>query len=86
MEWHGRDGRVDNVQRDGSNVSDTSAELGAEIGLGDIQDGWGENGARVVHVKNVETVLEGTNVQHVQQGSLGLTDLGASRQQIKLYP
>merc|ERR1711892_163927 len=78
---HGGDGRVADVQRDGGNIGNTGAEALAKVLRGDVQDAWVEDGARVVHVEDVEAVLEGTDVEHVQQRRLRWADLDASAQQ-----
>merc|ERR1711892_1577653 len=66
---HGGDGRVADVQRDGGDIGNTGAEALAKVLRGDVQDAWVKDGARVVHVEDV------------QQRRLRWADLDASTQQ-----
>ena len=71
---HRSHGRVLDGQGEGCHAGDSAHELGLQVGLGDVEDGRVENGARVVDLLNGESVGEGRDVEHVQEGSLGHTD------------
>ena len=64
-------------ERDGGNGLDLRLE-GLEDGLLlDVENRGGEDRAVVVNSNNSHTVGEGRDVEHVKEGSLGRTDLGA---------
>ena len=67
-------GEVD-LQANGGDVTHSTDKLGLEVLVGDVQHGGGEDGARVVDLAHNQTVGERRDVQHVQEGSLGHTDL-----------
>jgi len=50
-------------------------EFGTNIFIGDIQHGRVEDGTTVVHLKDLQTVSEGMNVQHSEERGLGSADL-----------
>ena len=59
----------------GSQIGNTSLELGAQILGLSVQDLGLQDRARVIDLVDDQTVREGRNVQHVQQGCLGGADL-----------
>lgn len=66
-------------QGDGGNGLDTRHELGDEGRLLNVQDlGW-EDGTVVVDLNDRHTVGERRDVEHVQEGGLGRSDLGTGR-------
>ena len=78
MDDRGQGGVVDG-ERDGGNGLDGRREA-VEQGLFlNVENLGGEDGTVVVHLGDSHTVGEGRNVEHVQQGRLGRTDLGAGR-------
>ena len=62
-------------QRDGGNGADGRGESLEQLGLLNVQDGSLEGLAVVVDLVDTHTVGEGRDVQQVEQGSLGGTDL-----------
>ena len=46
---NGGEGWVANVQRDGGHICHTFAEFGPDILRCNVENGWGENGARIVN-------------------------------------
>jgi hypothetical protein len=79
----GQGGEVDS-QRDGGNGSDGAGESLQELGLLDVQNGRGKGVAAVVDHVDTHAVCEGRDVQHVEQGSLGGTDLAASLNELEV--
>ena len=61
-------------QREGSNVADTAQEARAQLLVGVVQHLGLEDGASVVHHQRQQTVREGRDGKHVQQGGLRGTD------------
>merc|ERR550534_2831897 len=61
-----------------SNVSHPRGELGKQVGIGDVQDLRVKHTAAVVHLGDDQTVAEGADLKHVQEGSLGHADPVAS--------
>lgn len=70
------DGRETSGQRDGGNGSDTVHERVDQDLFFNVQDGGAEDVAVREDLNDAHTVVERRNVQHVQQGGLGGTDLG----------
>ena len=71
-------------QRDGGNSSDGAGESLQELGLLNVQDGGSEGVAVVVDLVDTHTVGEGRDVQHVEQGSLGSTNLATSLNELEV--
>ena len=71
------DGGDADRERDGGDGLDTAGEAVDEGLLLDVEDGRGEDGAVVVDLDDLHTVGERRDVEHVQQGSLGSSDLVA---------
>merc|ERR1719245_1552651 len=69
------DGGVVDGQTDGSNIGDSGHELLLDVIISDVQDLGVEDGAVVVHLLDEEAVGEGRNLQHVEKGGLGGTNL-----------
>merc|ERR1740116_475484 len=61
-------------QGQSSNVSHTRGELGKQVSVGDVQDFRVKHTAAVVHLGDDQTVAEGADLEHVQEGSLGHAD------------
>ena len=80
----GGQGREVGGQRDGGDGSDGAGESLQELGLLDVKDGGSEGVAVVVDLVDTHTVGEGRDVQHVEQGSLGGTDLAASLNELEI--
>merc|ERR1711997_1131463 len=75
-------GWVSNLQGEGSDVPNTDQDMSLEILICDVQDSRIENGTRIVDLVDNQTVCEGRDTQHVQEGCLGHTDLVSSSNQI----
>merc|ERR1711997_58060 len=75
-------GWVTNLQGEGSDVPNTDQDMSLEILIRDVQDSRIENGTRIIDLVNNQTVCEGRDTQHVQEGCLGHTDLVSSSNQI----
>merc|ERR1712168_974538 len=60
---------------DSGDVPDSAHEHVLDVVVGDIEDLWAEHGAGVVHLLDDETVGEGRDLQHVEEGGLGGSDL-----------
>ena len=71
-------------QGDTGNGGDGRGESLEQLGLLDVQDGGSEGVALVVDLVNTHAVCEGRDVQHVEQGSLGGTDLSASLNELEV--
>jgi hypothetical protein len=74
----GYDGWVLESKGDASNGLDTSHEPFDKLALIDIQNVWGEGRSIVIDHRYRHTVCERRDVQHVQEGSFGWSDLGTS--------
>merc|ERR1719180_166012 len=61
-------------QGHGSNVSHSRGELGEQVSVSDVKDFWVEDTAAVVHLGDDQTVAEGADLEHVQEGGLGHAD------------
>ena len=68
-------GWVSNLETDGGNVPDSAHEHVLDVVVGDVEDLWAEHGAGVVHLLDDEAVGEGRDLQHVEEGGLGGSDL-----------
>lgn len=64
-------------ERDSGDGLDTRHELVDEGLLLNVEDGRREDGTVVVNLDNAHTVSERRDVEHVEQGSLGRSDLGS---------
>jgi hypothetical protein len=74
-------GKTD-LERDGSDSGEGKAELADDDIGGDVEDGGGEGGAVIVHKADTKTVRKGLDVQLVEEGGLGVTDLVASLHEV----
>lgn len=79
----GQGGEVEG-QGDSSDGGDGAAEGAEELLLTNVEDGGREGVALVVNLLDTQTVGEGRDVEHVQQGSLGGADLGASLNELEI--
>merc|ERR1712212_660384 len=79
--WNRSNGWVSNLERDGSDVGNTTTEFGANIIFSDVQDGWAEDGARIINMENIETILERFDVQHLKESGFGRSDLVTNMQE-----
>jgi hypothetical protein len=79
----GQGGEVES-QRDGGDGSDGLGEGLEELFLADVEDLGREALTLVVDLGNTHTVGEGRDVEHVEQGSLGGTDLVASLNELQV--
>jgi len=70
-------------QRDGSDGGDGARERLEKLGLLDVENAGRESVALVVHLGNTHTVSEGRDVQHVEQSSLGGSDLASSLDELE---
>ena len=71
-------------QGDSSNGGDGAGEGLEELGLFNIQNAWGEGVAIIVNLADAHTVGERRDVQHVEQSSLGSSDLGSSSNKLEI--
>jgi hypothetical protein len=78
------EGGVVDSQGDGGNGSDGAGEGLEELALLNVEDAGIEGLALVVDLSNAHTVGEGRDVQHVEQGGLGGTDLGAGLNELQI--
>jgi len=76
------DGWVADVERNGGDVVNAGHKSSADIVLGDVEHGWLEYGALVVALDGLQTVAERRDLQHVQKGGFGGTDLVAWLEQM----
>merc|ERR1719189_3316611 len=72
---HRGDGRVGHGQGQSSNICNSCHELCLQVIVSDVQDLWVKHRARVIHLLHNKPVGEGGDLQHVEQGGLGHTDL-----------
>jgi len=80
----GRKGGEVDGQRDGGNGGDGAGEGLEELLLADVQNGGREGVARIVDLRNAQTVGEGGDVEHVEESSLGGTDLVAGLDELQV--
>ena len=80
----GWEGWVAGREGDGSDGRDGGGEGLEQLRLLDVENGGLEGLAVVVNLSNTHTVREGGDVQHVEQGGLGGTDLGASLDELEI--
>jgi len=78
------EGGVVDSQGDGGNGGDGAGEGLEELALLNVEDAGIEGLALVVDLSNAHTVGEGRDVQHVEQGGLGGTDLGAGLNELQI--
>jgi len=71
-------------QGDSSNGGDSAAEGLEELRLLNIKNTSGEGVSLVINLGDTHSVGEGRDVQHVEQGSLGSSDLAASLDQLQI--
>lgn len=79
-----RKGGVVDSQGNGGNGGDGAGEGLEELALLNVEDAGIEGLALVVDLSNTHTVGEGRDVQHVEQGGLGGTDLGAGLDELEI--
>merc|ERR1712235_110398 len=68
-------GWVSNLETDGGNVPNSAHEHVLDVVVGDVKDLGAEHGAGVVDLLDDEAVGEGRDLQHVEEGGLGGSDL-----------
>merc|ERR1719504_149782 len=61
-------------QGHGSNISHSRGKLGEQVSVSDVKDFGVEDAAAVVHLGDDQTVAEGADLEHVQEGSLRHAD------------
>ncbi len=71
-------------QRDASNGGDCAGERLEKLLLADVKNAWWESIALVVNLRDTHTVCERRDVQHVEQGSFGSSDLGTSLDELQV--
>lgn len=71
-------------QRDGGDGGNSAREGGEQLRLLDVKNLGREGVAIIVHLADAHSVGEGRDVKHVQQGSLGGSDLGISLNELEL--
>lgn len=81
---NGRDGGVADSQGDGGDGGHGLGEGSKELLLGDVEDIGTEDLTLLVDLGDGHTVGEGRDVQQVQQGSLGGTDLVAGLNELEV--
>lgn len=79
-----RQGGVVGGQGDGGNGGDGAGESLEELALLNVEDARVEGLALVIDLSNTHTVGEGRDVQHVEQGSLGSSDLAAGLDELQV--
>lgn len=79
----GKGGEVDS-QGDGGNSGNGRGQSLEELLLTNVENAGREGLALVVNLGDAHTVGEGRDVQHVEQGSLGGADLGASLNELEI--
>lgn len=79
-----RQGGVVDGQGDGGDGGDGAGEGLEELALLDVEDAGIEGLALVVDLSNTHTVGEGRDVQHVEKGGLGGTDLAAGLNELQV--
>ncbi|KAI6766398.1 hypothetical protein HG531_011620 [Fusarium graminearum] len=80
----GRQGREVQSQRDGGNGGNGLRQSLEELLLTDVEDAGREGLALVVDLRDTHTVGEGRDVEHVEEGGLGGTDLGAGLNELEI--
>lgn len=71
-------------QGDSSDGSDGAREGLEQLRLLDVENAGWESIAGVVDLRDAHTIGEGRDVQHVEQGGLGSSDLGASLDELQV--
>jgi hypothetical protein len=79
--WQGRE--VES-ERDGGNRGDGAGKGLEQLALLNVENGRLKCLAIIVDLRNSHTVGEGRDVEHVQQGGFGSTDLGAGRDELEI--
>lgn len=77
----GNGGHVDRQGQRG-NTSETSGEVGQDVIVSDVQNGGRIDGTLIINGLNDESIEEGLDVQHLQEGGLRRTDLLANLDQL----
>lgn len=80
----GRKGWEVDGKREASDGGDGAGESLEELLLADVKHVWREGVAVVVNLRNAHSVGEGRDVEHVQEGSLGSSDLGTGRDKLEI--
>ena len=78
------DGGEADCQGDGGNIGDGVAEGLDELLFADVEDLRRESVALVINLDNAHAVGEGGDVEHIQQGCLGRTDLVAGLDELQV--
>ncbi|GMR33482.1 hypothetical protein PMAYCL1PPCAC_03677, partial [Pristionchus mayeri] len=81
---HGSSRGVLDGKRHGGNVADSLEEAGTELRGGEVEDLRGVDRSVVVDLEDNQTVRERGDSQHVEQGSLGSSDLVAGGDEVDL--
>lgn len=81
---HGRQGGVVGGERDASNLLDGAQEDLDEVVLVDVENIVVETLAIIVDLGDGHSVGEGGDVQHVEEGGLGRSDLSTSRDELQV--
>ncbi|GMR33466.1 hypothetical protein PMAYCL1PPCAC_03660 [Pristionchus mayeri] len=81
---HGSSRGVLDGKRHGGNVADSLEEAGTELRGGEVEDLRGVDRSVVVDLEDNQTVRERGDSQHVEQGSLGSSDLVAGGDEVVL--
>merc|ERR1719373_703554 len=74
--------RVADLEGDGCDVANAAHEAGAQVVVGDVQDGGVEDGSGVVDVADDQAVSERRDVEHVEERGLGHANLVALLDQV----
>merc|ERR1719290_399605 len=72
---HGGQGRVVDGQTDRSHSSDTLHEAGLQVLVSDVEDLRAKHGTSLINLLHNQSIGEGRDVEHIEQSSLGHTDL-----------
>jgi hypothetical protein len=78
------EGREIGSERDTSNGGDGAGESLEKLALLDVENAWRESVALVVNLSDAHTVREGRDVQHVEEGGLGGSDLVSGLDELQI--
>merc|ERR1712111_131951 len=68
-------GWVANLQTYGSNIGDSGHELVLDVIISDVQDLGAEHGSLIIDLLDNQSVVEGEDLQHIEESGLGSSDL-----------
>ena len=71
-------------QRDACDCSNSTGESLEKLGLLNVENGWWEGVTLIIDLGDAHTVGEGRDVQHVEQGCLGGSDLGSGLNELQV--